>query len=101
MSVKKEIEDTKAIVSKILEKSKLARGNDFYLIVLYLRERGVEIEVDHKQFKEFSGSISTVLRCRRLIQNTDGKFLPSQSIIDKRARRSESFRTNIRLSDVI
>jgi len=98
---KEEIEATKRVVEKILKENKLARGNDFYLLVLYLRERGVAIEVDHKQFKEFSGSISTVLRCRRLIQNTDGKFLPPQSVIDKRRRRSESFRTNIRLTDVI
>ena len=96
-----ELKTTKKIVESILETHKLARSNDFYLIVLYLREKGVKIDVDHRQFLELSGSVSTVLRMRRQIQNTDGKFLPPQSVIDKRRQRSESFRTNIRLTDVI
>ena len=93
MSVKKELQDVKVEVEGILAKSKLARGNDFYLVICYLREKGIEIpRLTPAQYKSLSGSISTVLRVRRVIQNTDGNYLPSKKIQERRDKRSYRMR---------
>ena len=90
--MKEELSNVKAEVEAILAKNKLARGNDFYLIIAYLRLKGVKVEIKPKQFKELSGSVSTVLRVRRVIQNTDGNYLPSKRIQERRDKRAYRMR---------
>lgn len=92
MSVKQELETTKMIVESILETNRLARGNDFYLIICYLRAMGVKVpQLTAKQYIALSGSISTVLRVRRIIQNIDGRFKPSKRTVERRAKRAKQF----------
>lgn len=93
MGVKEELETTKMVVESILERYKLARNNDFYLVVQYLRAMGVKVgPIDANDFINLSGSISTVLRCRRVIQNVEKRFLPSKRVREKRRRREQAFR---------
>lgn len=95
-----EVLKTKDQVLDLLERYPSARNNDFYLQWLWLRHYGRIPDlpfIEWEQIKHFAGRLETVRRVRQKIQNTEGRFLPTDPDIIKRRRlRSHSFREAIR-----
>jgi hypothetical protein len=79
-------------VEYLLEKFPQTRENDFYLQFLWLKVFGkLNLPfIEWNTIKDISGTLETVSRVRRKIQNEDGKFLPSD---DVRLRREQKRRT--------
>jgi len=75
-----EFKTKKEEVEFLLEKYPATRENDFYLQLMWLKIFGhVNIPyIDWNSLKDFSGTLETVSRVRRKIQNEYGKYLPSK-----------------------
>lgn len=86
-------------VLSILDRYPNTRNNDFYLILIWLKEFGGIPNfpfVPWQTIQRLSGKESTVRRIRQKIQNECGLFLPTDpSIIERRRRREKIFRREI------
>jgi hypothetical protein len=79
-------------VEYLLERFPQTRENDFYLQYLWLKVFGkLNLPfIEWNTIKDISGTLETVSRVRRKIQNEYGKFLPSDEV---RLRREQKRRT--------
>ena len=85
---------TKEIVERILEVDEEARNNDNYLILRYWRETtGRENFAPINFMRHFdigATNAETIVRVRRVIQNTEGRLLPTDFEVARKRRIKES-----------
>ena len=76
-------------VEYLLERFPQTRENDFYLQYLWLKVFGkLNLPfIEWNTIKDISGTLETVSRVRRKIQNEYGKFLPSDDVRLRRERK--------------
>jgi len=86
------INTIKNIVEDMLLEDEEARNNDTWLIIKVLRVLGHEININQNDLKEMP-SFETITRCRRLIQNQEGKFPPREDVDRLRNQREEEFKS--------
>lgn len=88
----REFRTKKDEVEYLLERFPQTRENDFYLQYLWLKVFGkLNLPfIEWSTIKDMSGTLETVSRVRRKIQNENYKFLPSD---DVRLRREQKRRT--------
>lgn len=90
-----ELVTLKKIVLGILEEDERSRNSDLWLILKTLRSMNFKVYVDYTELKDMP-SFESITRCRRLIQNKDGQFPPTDpKVIERRRLREEKFRTTI------
>ena len=84
--------NTKEKVKSCMERKEQCRNSDRFLLWYFWKyEEELDIE-KYEQFKEGT-SASTIVRCRREIQNDDGEFLPTdKSVLSKRRIKEEAIR---------
>ena len=80
-------------VEYILGKYPNARNSDLYLTILYLRkftELGKYIKyIPYDIIKKYDGIFETIRRARQYVQNTLGKYPPTDERVLRRRRRKE------------
>lgn len=76
-------------VEFLLERFPQTRENDFYLQYLWLKVFGkLNLPfIEWNTIKDISGTLETVSRVRRKIQNEHGKYLPSDEVRLQRERK--------------
>lgn len=76
-------------VEYLLERFPETRENDFYLQYLWLKVFGkLNLPfIEWNTIRDMSGTLETVSRVRRKIQNEYGKFLPSDDVRMQRERK--------------
>ena len=89
----------------ILEKYPNARNGDLYLTIIYLRiftPLGKYIKyIPYELIKEYDGIFETIRRTRQLIQNKEGRYLPTDpEVIRKRRIKAEAMRRVIASGEV-
>ncbi|RLA46946.1 MAG: hypothetical protein DRR04_05395 [Gammaproteobacteria bacterium] len=102
---KKELLSAYELVEDILSKSERSRNCDNWLIFKFLQRSGQDIRVEkhnmgfsivHRMpFDNFGKQPSreTITRVRRMIQMSEGRFLPTDiDVFDRRSSRSKSFK---------
>jgi hypothetical protein len=100
------MKDVKQKVKAILKDYPNARNDDGSLIAVYIAkhfkvsQQGEETFFNLKYMKDVP--ISTIRRCRRIIQNTEHKFLPTDpKVINRRKLAEVVFREKIRYNNSI
>jgi len=88
---------TKERVEWLLKKYPNARNSDLYLTILYLRKftkLGKFIKyIPYNIIKEYEGIFETIRRCRQYVQNTLGKYPPTdEEVLRKRRKKAEKYR---------
>lgn len=87
----------KQIVQEVLEEDLQARDNDTWLIIQVLRKLKFRIYIDYSQINKLP-SFESITRCRRIIQNEEHKFEPSEKVSQIRGKlQSEGMTTNSQL----
>lgn len=80
-------------VEYLLEKYPNARNSDLYLTILYLRkftELGKYIKyIPYEIIKKYDGIFESIRRARQYVQNTLGKYLPTDERVLRRRRKKE------------
>lgn len=89
VTVEKEFNSVKELVESVLAWNIESRSNDTKLYVECCKELGCKTISD---IEKLNLSIITVHKIRQVIQNTDGKYKPSQDVLDNRDRRRQSIR---------
>jgi hypothetical protein len=91
-SLLSEYRTSKAQVRYILEKYPRARGNDFYLTLMWLRVFGqLKLPwIDPSVLERFNGKLETLRRSRQIIQNKDGCCLPDKEVRSHRVKKEET-----------
>ena len=87
----KDLKRTKEKVKYILETYPQSRGSDTLLIWKFLRTFYPYVRISFHQFQDLLTlpAFETLTRCRRVIQNKDGLFKPTERVCRKRKRREE------------
>lgn len=89
-----ELVNIKELVKNILEHDERARNEDLWLTYRVFRVF-TNVYIPFSDFEKLP-SPETIARCRRLIQNNDGLFPPTNpDVIAKRAKREKTIRENI------
>ena len=91
------LKTTKERVEWLLYKYPNARNSDLYLTILYLRkftELGKYIKyIPYNVIKRYDGIFETVRRCRQYVQNTLGKYPPTdEEVLRKRRKKARKYR---------
>ena len=86
-----EIENLKQQVINLLEKDNDCRNNDNLLVLKLLKKMGFNIKYDPDDIKEMP-SFESITRCRRFIQNEEGRFLPNQNVQELRTVKEEELK---------
>lgn len=83
----REFSQVKDLVLKELSEDERTRNCDTYLVLKVLRY----FTPAFIPFKDFGKlpSLETITRCRRLIQNKEGRFLPTNPLVVERRRKRE------------
>lgn len=85
-----DFDDAKDKVDIILRTDEQTRNCDNRLILEYWKQQGVNIQVSDDDLRKLTPA-STIMRCRRHIQNVDGRLLPTLvGIIIQRRIREEA-----------
>lgn len=88
-----QLKTVKERVEFLLRNYPNARNSDLYLTILYLRrftELGKYLNyVPYEVIKKYEGVFESVRRVRQYIQNTLGKYPPTDPEVIKRRRRKE------------
>lgn len=81
------------MVEEMLEHDEKARNNDLWLILqIWQRSQDIKVFVPFNKLDEMI-SPETITRCRRKIQNTDKKWLPTKKeVAEKRGIKEEAMR---------
>lgn len=80
-------------VRAILIKNTMARGNDRYLYLCYLREKGYDLDATLEAYlmsNEYP-SYDTISRARRKAQERDEMLKPSEKVIEERKKLEQDF----------
>lgn len=88
MTTNKEIETIKEVVREVLEENPKCRNSDKFLILQTLRKMGFKIYIDYNDLDNIP-SFETITRCRRFIQNKEGKYIPNKQVDKMRNRRQQ------------
>jgi len=95
MTTELEIKKVKEIVEELLSQELRCRNDDKWLTYKVLR-KFTNIYIPFQDFEKMP-SYETVSRVRRYIQNTEGKFPPTDpDVINKRQHRQEVFKQVMR-----
>ena len=91
------LKTTKERVEWLLYKYPNARNSDLYLTILYLRkftELGKYIKyIPYRVIKQYEGIFETIRRCRQYVQNTLGKYPPTdEEVLRKRRKKARKYR---------
>ena len=86
-----EIYTIKQIVEDILAEDSKARNNDTWLVIQVLRKIGFKVFIDYRNLEDLP-SFETIIRCRRFIQNKEGRFIPREDIDGLRNKREGEYR---------
>jgi len=87
--IKEKIKSTRELVSNILTHNPNARNNDWELLFLALKEKGIKLPSwKRKQIMESGINFHTLLRERQKLQS-EGLFLPTNPEVLKRRKRAE------------
>ena len=91
----KKLKTVKERVEYLLEKYPDARNSDLYLTILYLRKftpLGKYIKyIPYRVIKEYDGIFESIRRARQYIQNTMGKYPPTDpEVLAKRMKKKKS-----------
>ena len=93
MGIEEQFKTIKERVEWILKNYPEARNNDFYLYLLYLRnfERELSKYIKYIPFGLIKSAtpFESVRRARQLIQNTEGKYPPTDPEVIRRRRIKE------------
>jgi len=92
--VLEELRTVKERVEYILRKYPEARNSDFYLIVLYIRKFEKKLSkyikyIPYEVIRGYDGLFESIRRARQYIQNTEGKYLPTDPEVLKKRRIKE------------
>ena len=85
------------IVEEILKKTPETRSDDFLLVIKtyvkmgYARRIPLGVVIEFKNI-ENAPAFESITRCRREIQNTEGRFLPEEEIENRRRNKQEKMR---------
>lgn len=94
----RELKQIKDQVEYILKNYPNSRNNDFYVVILWLKIFGGLRDyigyIPFDMIRKLSG-ITSIWRVRKIIQNKEGKYLPTDPVRIKRQMRSEDFRRHI------
>jgi hypothetical protein len=84
-------------VEFLLDKYPATRDNDFYLQYMWLKIFGnLKLPyIDWNDIRMISGTLETVSRVRRKIQNEEGRYLPSDGVRADRERKRKIITENI------
>jgi len=88
----------KAQVEYLLRKYPQTRDNDFYLQYMWMKTFGRMNNlpfIDWNVIKDISGTLETISRVRRKIQNEDHRYLPSEEVQRQRDRKRRIISENI------
>jgi hypothetical protein len=95
-----ELTTMKKQVAFLLERHPSSRNCDFYLQLLYLKIFGGLDNlpyIEWEKIKHLSGKLDTVTRIRRVIQNQEGRLLPTDpEVLKRRRRRAKAFRKAVK-----
>ena len=76
-----EQEDTKKLVEEVLEEDIRARNNDLWLLLMvWTKKQQIRLDIPYSQIKDMALPES-VNRVRRTIQNTEGRWLPTDPMV--------------------
>ena len=96
------LKTVKERVEFILRKYPKARNSCFYTIIMYIRHFAKDLSPyigyipDDLIFK-YEGLFESIRRARQIIQNTEGKYPPTNPyILMKRRRRADKFRRAVK-----
>ena len=94
------LKNKKEQVEHILKNYPSARDNDFYLQLIWLKLfGGLSTKLPFLKWPEIeavSGQLESVRRVRQKIQNEDGHYLPSPTVLAKRRIKRANFRIAIK-----
>jgi hypothetical protein len=83
-------------VEEILRKYEQARGDDKFLLLAYWKEiDGIDFSNFEHEFMTKGTMAESIRRQRQLIQE-EGKYLPSEEIIEARRERQRAMRASIK-----
>jgi len=90
MNTSEEITKIKDIVEDLLKIDLRCRNDDKWLVYQVTR-KFTKIFIPFEDFKKIP-AFETITRCRRFIQNTEGKYLANKETDNKRIDRENDFR---------
>lgn len=91
-------EKIKKVVEEVLKEDEYARDNDVWLILQVLRRLGFGVYIKYSELEKMP-SFETITRCRRMIQNSEHHFEPSDKVLEHRGKlASEGMTENSQLS---
>lgn len=86
-----EFRRVKDVVRQVLQAEVRARNDDKYLTWCVLNRMGFKVFMDFKTFNDMP-SFETIRRARQRIQNNDGEYMPTDSLVKrKRAKRERIY----------
>jgi hypothetical protein len=89
MNTKTELNSVKKLVLSVLEQYPETRNSDNKLYIQCAKELGAKTIDDLMEIKL---NLISVHKCRQVIQNKLGKFLPDKEVAEVRAERQLSFK---------
>ena len=89
-SIKDEFTSAEELVETCLKEDWRSRNDDQWLQIKAWEKQGLIVVVDFKRLKEIFSN-ETIRRCRQKIQNTEGRWLPTDPkvIIQRRIKQDE------------
>ena len=81
-------------VERLLERYPGARNSDFYLIILYIRNYVPDLAryigfIPYEVIRRYDGLFESIRRARQFVQNTLGRYPPTDPNVLKRRRMKE------------
>jgi hypothetical protein len=91
-----DFKNKKSQVSYLLEKYPMTRENDFFLQYMWLKVFG-KIDLPYIKWEDIkaSGTLETLSRARRKIQNEEGRFRASEGVREHRERKRILIQENL------
>jgi hypothetical protein len=89
------LQTIKQVVEEVMETDPKTRNSDKWLILQVLRKMGFKIYVDYHELKEMP-SFESITRCRRHIQNTEGKLIPERLVDELRQSKQQEYKQTFR-----
>ena len=98
--MKNKLKTIKKAVEVLMEADERCRNDDHWLVWRFIRDiQGINMFIPFEDFKKMA-SFESITRARRYIQNTDGKFLPTEETQVRRTRKELQHKEFARDQDV-
>jgi len=88
----REVQKIKGFVEEALAEDERCRNSDHWLILEVLRKMGFKIYINYDELSRMP-SFETITRCRRFLQNAQGKYSPRPEVDRFREIKREENRT--------